>query len=75
MVRVLGPEWPYILVPKIRTECRSFWDCFQTVPTSLWTAFGRSGAELLCLFWAVLRRIVELLIGLCVLFGVIAKDE
>ena len=34
----------------------------------LWIVFGRSGAELLCLFWAVSGQIVGLLIGPCVLF-------
>ena len=37
----------------------------------LWTVFGRSGAELLCLFWAVMGRIVGLLIDPCVLFFVL----
>ena len=37
----------------------------------LWTVFGRSGAELLCLFWVVPGRIAGLLIGPCVLFLVL----
>ena len=34
----------------------------------LWTVFGQFGAKLLCLFWAVSRQIVGLLISPCVLF-------
>ena len=44
---------------------------FGQFELGLWSFFGRSRAELLCLFWAVPRRIVGLLIGPCVLFLVL----
>ena len=76
MVGVFGVGLAVRFSPKdLGLSVEIYGTIFGQLRLDLWTVFERYGAELLCLFLAVPRRIVGLLIGPCVLFCVMAKDE
>ena len=69
MVGLFGAEMTVYFSPKdLGLSVEISGTIFKQSRLDLWIVFGRFGVELLCLFLAVSRQTVGLLIGPCVLF-------
>ena len=72
MVGVFRVGLQYISAPKdLGLNVGIYGTVFEQSRLDLWIFFGWSEAEILCLFWTVLRLIIGLLISPCVMFLVL----